>query len=145
MSSRVPNYWRMGNINSIRLYKLWKLKINMHLLRRCWSQFFQFWYPWNNRIFSADWYFLRKYFSKAVLLFEKPGYRKSNYYFSANDININKAQTTLAYTDVRLKSITSIISDSHFWHVEEVTIICETRLTELKNYTGSRKRDRIIL
>ena len=57
---------------------------------------------------------LRKMFSMAVLLLKKPGYRKSNYYFSANDININKAQTTLAYTDVRLKSIKSIISDSHF-------------------------------
>ena len=57
---------------------------------------------------------LRKYFSKGVLLFEKVGYRKSYYYFSANDINMNKAQTTLAYSEVRLKSIISIISDSHF-------------------------------
>ena len=34
---------------------------------------------------------LRKIFSMAVLLLKKPGYRKSNYYFSENDININRA------------------------------------------------------
>ena len=98
----IMDYWKgfcfaLGNIKSIRLYKMRKLKSNMPLLRRCWSQFFQFWYPWNNRIFSADWYFLRKYFSKAVLLFEKPGYHKSNNYFFANDVNTNKADSISIY------------------------------------------------
>ena len=40
---------------------------------------------------------IRQYFSKAALLLEKPGYRKSNDYFYANDVNTNKADSISIY------------------------------------------------
>ena len=88
----------MENINSIRLQKLHKLKHQYASFTKMLISFFSILIFLKSILFfSANRYLLLKYFSKVVLLLEKPGYRKSHYYFSENDININKADNISIY------------------------------------------------